>query len=268
MLSKIDIYTRMAIITLTSDLGIKDFYLPIVKGALYSKIPNANLVDLTHQITSFNIAQASFVVKNVYPHYPAETIHLISVDTGYTNNPIFLLTQYNDQYFIAPDNGIFSLLFDEIPEKVWQITIQGNPSQTHFPFFDVFVDAAVHLSAGGNPEDIGVLIEEVNQKALIQPIIQADLIRGTVVYIDSFCNVITNISRELFFRIKGQRNFSVYFRRNETISVLSYDYNEVDEGEKLCLFGISSHLEIAINKGKASTLLGFQLGDVVRVEFY
>ncbi len=258
----------MAIITLTSDLGIKDFYLPIVKGALLSKIPNINLVDITHGIASFDIAQASFIIKNAFPYYPSSTIHLISVDTGYSLNPKFLLTRYNDQYFIAPDNGIFSLLFDEMPENVWQITIQGNPSQTHFPIIDVFVDAAAHLASGGDPNEIGVLINDVDHKALIQPIIQTDLIRGTVVYIDSFSNVITNISRKLFFSMKGQRSFAVHFRRNESITNLSYDYNEVPEGEKLLMFGISSTLEIAINKGKASSLLGLQLGDLIRVEFF
>ena len=102
----------------------------------------------------------------------------------------------------------------------------------------------------------------------MHPVIEKDIIRGSVVYIDTFCNVITNITKDLFTRIQKNRDFTLYFRKSETITQLSWHYNEVQEGEKLCLFGISNHLEIAINKGKASGLLGLHLGDIVRVEFH
>lgn len=101
----------------------------------------------------------------------------------------------------------------------------------------------------------------------LQPVIEGDVIRGSVIYIDSFQNVITNITKDLFTKQQKNRKFSLYFRRNESISSLSWHYNEVPEGEKLCLFGISNHLEIAINKGNASGLLGLHLGDIVRIEF-
>jgi S-adenosylmethionine hydrolase len=88
------------------------------------------------------------------------------------------------------------------------------------------------------------------------------------IYIDNFSNVITNITKDLFTRIQKNREFTLYFKKNEKISQLSWHYNEVPEGEKLCIFGISNHLEIAMNKGKASGLLGLHLGDIVRVEFH
>jgi S-adenosylmethionine hydrolase len=89
-----------------------------------------------------------------------------------------------------------------------------------------------------------------------------------VIYIDSFQNVITNISKDLFTRVQQNRGFTLFFRKNETITQLSWHYNEVPEGEKLCLFGISNNLEIAINKGNASGLLGLHLNDIVRIEFH
>ena len=101
----------------------------------------------------------------------------------------------------------------------------------------------------------------------LQPVIERDIIRGSVIYIDSFQNIITNITKEIFTKVQINREFTLFFKRNESISQLSWHYNEVPEGEKLCLFGISNHLEIAINKGNASGLLGLHLGDIVRIEF-
>jgi hypothetical protein len=110
-------------------------------------------------------------------------------------------------------------------------------------------------------------LDELEEKVNLQPVIEKNVIKGSVIYIDSFQNVITNISKDLFSTIQKGRDFILYFRKNESISQLSWHYNEVPEGEKLCLFGISNYLEIAINKGNASGLLGLHLGDIVRVEF-
>jgi len=123
------------------------------------------------------------------------------------------------------------------------------------------------LASGGNLSDIGLPMSQLEQRLTLQPVINDDVIRGAVIYIDSFQNVITNITKDIFTRYQKKRNFNLYFRRNESINTLSWHYNEVPEGEKLCLFGISNHLEIAINKGNASGLLGLGLGDIVRIEF-
>jgi S-adenosylmethionine hydrolase len=101
----------------------------------------------------------------------------------------------------------------------------------------------------------------------LQPVIEKNLIKGVVIYIDSFQNVITNITKEFFNSVQQGRRFVLNFKRNETINHLSWHYNEVPVGEKLCLFGISDHLEIAINKGNASGLLGLNLNDKVIIEF-
>ena len=108
----------------------------------------------------------------------------------------------------------------------------------------------------------------LEEKVNLHPVIERDIIRGSVIYIDAFQNVITNITRELFTAVQRNRDFTLYFRKNESISQLSWHYNEVPEGEKLCLFGISNYLEIAINKGNASGLLGLHLNDIVRIEFH
>jgi hypothetical protein len=158
-------------------------------------------------------------------------------------------------------------MFEEKPDEIVELNIMQDLKFLHFPLTDIFAKAASHLAYNGKLTDIGITMEELEEKVNLQPVIEKNVIKGSVIYIDSFQNVITNISKDLFSNIQQNRDFILYFRKNESISQLSWHYNEVPEGEKLCLFGISNYLEIAINKGNASGLLGLHLGDIVRVEF-
>ena len=257
----------MAIITLTTDLGDKDFYQAALKGSLLSLLPTVNIVDITHNISAFNIPKAAFVLKNAFPYFPKGTVHLIGIDSVYNQQTKYLAVKYNDHYFIGSDNGIFSLLFDGEPTEIVELSIMQDLKFLHFPLTDIFAKAATHLANNGALNEIGVPVKELEQKMSLQPVIEKDVIKGSVIYIDTFQNVITNISKDLFTKIQQNRDFRLYFRRNESISQLSWHYNEVPEGEKLCLFGISNYLEIAINKGNASGLLGLNLGDIVQIEF-
>ena len=258
----------MAIITLTTDLGSKDFYQAALKGSILSILPTANIVDITHEVPSFNISYAAFVLKNVYPYFPKNTVHLIGIDSVFSESTKYVALKYKDHFFVGADNGIFSLLFDEKPDEIVELNIMQDLKYLHFPLVDIFVKAATSLAKGGKLKDVGIATAEIEQRTLLHPVIERDIIRGSVIYIDTFCNVITNITKDLFTKIQRNRDFTLYFRKSETISQLSWHYNEVQEGEKLCLFGISNHLESAINKGKASGLLGLHLNDIVKVEFH
>lgn len=258
----------MAIITLTTDLGSKDFYQAALKGSILSILPTANIVDITHEVPSFNISYAAFVLKNVYHYFPKGTVHLIGIDSVFSENTKYVGLKFHDHYFVGADNGIFSLLFDAKPDEIVELNIMQDLKYLHFPLVDIFVKAAIHLAKGGKLKDIGLPTDGIEERMLLNPVIEKDMIRGSVIYIDTFCNVITNITKELFTKIQRNRDFTLFFRKSETITQLSWHYNEVPEGEKLCLFGISNHLEIAINKGKASGLLGLHLSDIVRIQFH
>ncbi len=257
----------MGIITLTTDLGHTDFYQAALKGSLLSLYPTVNIIDISHEIPSFDIQQAAFILKNAYKYFPEKTVHLIGIDSVYNKDTRYLAIKHNGYYFVGTDNGIFSLLFDDTPEEIVELTVMQDLKFLHFPLTDIFAKAAVYLAKGGKLSDIGSPIQEIKKRVVIQPIIDKNTIRGSVIYVDGFQNVITNITRELFTEVQDNRTFTLHFKRNETIKQLSWHYNEVAEGEKLCLFGISNHLEIAINKGNASGLLGLQMGDIVRVNF-
>ena len=257
----------MGIITLTTDLGHTDFYQAALKGSLLNLYPKVNIIDISHDIAPFDIQQAAFVLKNSFQYFPLNTVHLIGIDSVYTKDTRYLAIYHRGHYFLGTDNGIFSLLFEEEPEVVVELTLVQDLKYLHFPLTDIFAKAAVYLAKGGNITDIGNIVNDIVQRTTIQPVVEPNLIRGRVIYVDSFENAITNITKDLFTTVQNNRSFTLYFRRNETIKQLSWHYNEVPEGEKLCLFGISNHLEIAINKGNASGLLGLQVGDIVRVEF-
>jgi len=257
----------MAIITLTTDLGDKDIYQAALKGSILKLLPAVNIVDITHSVAAFNVQQAAFILKNSFYYFPDATVHLIGIDTVYNTDTKYLAVRYKNHYFVGSDNGIFSLMFDTEPDEIVEINIMQDLKFLHFPLADIFVKAACHLASGGNLSEIGLQVTHIEKKMNLQPIVEKNVIKGSVIYIDSFQNVITNITKEFFNKVQEGRRFTLYFKRNETINQLSWHYNEVPEGEKLCLFGISDHLEIAINKGNASGLLGLNLGDSVIIDF-
>lgn len=258
----------MGIITLTTDLGHRDFYQAALKGSIISLLPEVRLVDISHEIPSFNIQNAAFIIQNAYHYFPKDTVHLIGIDTVFQEGSRYIAMKYNGHYFVGADNGIFSIILgEEKAEELIEIEIMQDLRFLHFPLADVLVKAACHIASGIAIQELGPAIEAPLQKVTLSPILESNLIKGHVSYIDSFGNVISNISKDLFNKVQRGRNFVLHFKRNETIEKMSWHYNEVSEGEKLCLFGISNYLEIAINKGNASQLLGLYQDEMIMIEF-
>ncbi|RLD27717.1 MAG: hypothetical protein DRI54_00620 [Bacteroidetes bacterium] len=264
----------MNIITLTSDMGIKDFYLAAIKGAIYKAFPEANIVDISHFVTPFDIAQAAFILKNAYPDFPENSVHIISVDPESADGSHHIVVEHERQYFIGNDNGMFSLMFDEPPKKVWKLNPPKNLGSSSFPSKSVFVWAAAHLAQGGRPDEIGERIDGVSMRAAFHPVITPNLIKGIVIFIDGYGNVITNVSRSLFESTSKDRKYTIYFRGDSYgINEVSKSYNDVPPGEKMAIFGAGDFLEIAINRGVegsgggANKLFGLKLNDIIRIEF-
>ncbi|NVO03167.1 MAG: SAM-dependent chlorinase/fluorinase [Bacteroidetes bacterium] len=258
----------MAIITLISDWGLKDHYLGAVKGTILSQIPETTIVDITHLIPSFDIQQASFILKNCYFNFPKGTVHIIGVNTEASIKSPHTAIEYDGHYFIGADNGVFALIFDNEPEKIIELNLIQDSDYFTFSTRDVFVKAAVHLANGNKIEELGLERKALNDRMHIKAVVEKSMIRGSVIYVDAYENVITNIRESLFKEIGKSRRFNIYFRTpGYEINQLSLSYNDVVLGEKLALFGSTGFLEIAINQGKASSLLGLKMNDVVRIEF-
>ncbi len=256
----------MPIITLTSDLGERDHYVAALKGVLLSALPTLQIVDVSHQIAPFDIAHAAFVLKNAYRHFPKGTVHMVSVESSDNQKSKILLIKNGEHFFIGFDNGLFSLIFEETVEAIYRIEDSENRKST-FPFRDQMAPIAISLLNGSNPENLGTRIDAYKQKQQIQPILDSNTLRGSILYFDHYGNAMSNISKRLFEEAIGNGRFSISFKRNETVQKISQTYSDVPEGEKLCLFNADGFLELAINKGEARRLFGLKIGDIIEIEF-
>lgn len=256
----------MPIVTLTSDFGWRDYYLAMMKGALLSEYPDLTIVDLTHSINNYDIVQAAFLFKNAWSGFPKGTIHVISVDDYAGTEKRFLATSHQGHFFVAPDNGLFSLIFENgLPKEFYQLDFEET---SNFPLRTAYAKAVAHIASGKPINEIGPKVTGVVQRITLQPVTSPTQIRGSIIYVDNYENVITNVDRELFERIGNGRDFKLFFKRHDPIDKLSQHYAEIPVGEVLCLFNSASYLEIAINMGKAASLLGLKVEDTIQIDFY
>lgn len=275
----------MAIITLTSDFGEKDHFVGAIKGAIFSELFDVKIVDISHYVSPFNISQAAYIIQNAYKSFPKGTVHIIGVDSELNPENKHIAVKLDGHYFICADNGIMSMLCSEIvPEKMVEINIHGI-IQSNFPVLDVFVKVACHLARGGTLEVIGKTIDSIKPIKNLVPFINEDRtqIIGTIIYIDNYGNVVTNIKQGFFESIQKGRDFVISARNNKFKTVYS-KYSDVvnfeipeekrhDEGKGLVVFNSGGFLEIAVYRsnpntvGTASSLMGLDLMDTVTINF-
>lgn len=257
----------MPIITLTSDWGLSDHYVASVKGAILRRVPDALIVDITHEIRHFDIKHASFVLRNSFRQFPEGTIHIIGIDSIESKNHQHLVVYAEGYYFIGADNGIFSLILDAPPQKIISLNILQDTGYFTFPSRDRFAKVAGHIAEGKSIDELGEPVSALVPKSLYQPVKEGNSILGRVMYIDSYNNVFVNITEKLFRESVQNRPFSINFRRDSySISTLVKAYGDVPEGEMCALFSSNGLLQIAINRGKAASLLGLTIDYPVNVE--
>ena len=258
----------MAIITLTSDWGIKDHYVAMVKGAILSRMPGVVVVDITHSILPYHLNNASFVLKNTFGSFPKNTIHIVDIASDATIEMPHVVVVYDGYYFIGTDNGIFSLIFDHAPDDIYEIDMVQDTDSFTFSAHGLFIKVAEHIANGKPLDEIGPKREKLTHRISLNPVTSEDLIKGHVIYIDSYENVFTNITRKMFNQVGKKRKFSITFGASRfQVETISQSYKDVSEGEILALFSTTGHLEIAVGMGNAAGLLGLKPDDSVRVEF-
>lgn len=274
----------MSFITLTTDFGTKDHFVGAVKGAIYSQLPTAKIIDITHEISPFNITETAYILKNSYKSFPKGTVHIVGVDSELSERNKHIALELDEHFFVCPDNGLISMIASEIqPTKIVEITIH-NRVETSFPVLDVFVNVACFIIRGGNLSIVGKEIKEYKKLIEIQAKVSRDQnqISGGILYVDNYGNLITNITRKLFDDVGKGRSFTVRASRY-TFTKIHNKYNEIIpanasnissfDGQKLALFNSAGYLEIAIYKsnlqtvGGASTLLGMEYRDTVIIDF-
>ena len=252
----------MALITITSDLGTRDFYLAALKGAIITNSGFVNFVDVTHNIKAFDIKEAAFTVKNSFRYFPKGTIHIVHVNSTDGKEKL-LLAVVDGHYFISFDNGFLSLAFERMPHETYEINAELLENSS-LMYEDAIGKVVNLLIKEFQPSDFGHLTTETISFRLLQPITTSGSIRGTVINIDNFGNAVVNITKAMFEQFIGDRRFSILVAVG-TVKEISKKYSDVDEGDMLCLFNASGYLEVAINKGKADHLLGLRLDSPVMV---
>ena len=257
----------MAIITLTSDWGSSGYYAAAVKGVILSQLPDATIVDITHTIPPFESGGAAFALKNSFPSFPSGTIHIIAVETVESNKFAHMVVKAQGQYFIGTDNGVFSQIFNEF-EEAYTIDVPQDTDSFNFCERDRFAKVAVMIAKGVPLSEIGSRIDHLNG-AEFCAVVRDDSIEGTVIHIDSYEDLVTNIRREDFERVRRGRDFTIMVKgRLYTINKISDSYLDVPNGELVAIFGTHGYLEIAMCRAKVASLCGIELLASIRVVFH
>lgn len=261
----------MRLLTLTTDFGLDDAYVAAMKGVVLSLDPALRLVDLSHGIAPQDVMGAAFVLREAVPYFPPDTVHLAVVDPGVGTARRPLAVRIGGQFFVGPDNGLFSLLpGGAAPEATvvldrpafWRTP---NPSAT-FHGRDIFAPAAAHLATGRALTDIGSPTDEIQRLHWVQPLADEQGIRGWVAHIDRFGNAVTNIPATLLAEHRTGRDVKCYVG-STSLDGLHRTYADVEAGEPVALVGSSGYLEVGIHGGDAARLLSIQKGSAVNVVF-
>ncbi len=250
------------LITLTTDFGYKDPFAGVMKGVILGINPKAEVIDLSHGISPQNVREGAFVLLSSYRYFRPKTIHVVVVDPSVGSKRRAIAVETKDYIFLGPDNGVLSWAVDE-NRMVSAVEITSSDFITDkishtFQGRDIFAPAAAHLSLGVSIRDMGPKIEEIISIPFPRPEISDGEIRGEVLYIDQFGNLITNIPQKFEEKIKEVRAGKI------KISGISASYSDVDVGEIVSVFGSSGYLEIAKNQGSAKSAIDIDVGVEVR----
>lgn len=264
----------MAIITLTTDCGSRDPYAAALKGFLASQAPKAQVIDITHDIQSFYVEEAAFILGHSFHFYPKGTIHIVSVDDRKEGGDKFMMMKKEDHWFIGPDNGIFSMIRPELKADEL-IELNFFRGESKFPALDIYVPAAAHLLRGGSSDVLGKKLVDMVETKIIRPTLSPGntAITGMVQHIDVYGNLISNIPGTWITEHQAGRNITIDLGRKYNVNKLSNHYHDVSEGQLLGLINSMGYLEIAINRqagpanNGASQLLGLYLRDRIEVVF-
>jgi len=259
-----------AIITLTTDFGLDDAYVAAMKGVILGINPEVRLVDICHTVRPQNISQAAFILSTAYPCFPSGTIHLAVIDPGVGSKRQAIILRTPSAYFVAPDNGVLSYVVDEyITDKVKMEIISitnprfwRSPVSTTFHGRDIFAPVAAYLSLGHQLSEFGESIATISTFPIIRPQEKSNgSMAGSILHIDSFGNLITNIRNQDLPEKAGTLVIEI---RGRKITGLSGSYTE-SEG-LIILTGSSGYLEISVKNGSAQDILCAKVGDELTVQ--
>ena len=255
------------IITLTTDFGTDDGFVGSVKGVILSINPGVSIVDISHTVNPYDILGGAFVLYQAYSYFPENTIHIAVVDPGVGSKRQAIIIETDKHTFVGPDNGIFSLVLkNERPKRIISLTNEeyfSNDVSNTFHGRDIFAPVAARLALGEAVSNVGDELEKIEIADWGEPQCMEDRLEGTVLHIDRFGNLITNILTEDILSFSKESSIQIHVGE-KTIKGLSKTYSDGKKGEPIALIGSSNLLEIACNMDSAQKNTGInKLGKVV-----
>jgi S-adenosylmethionine hydrolase len=259
----------MKIITLTTDLGLSDPYVGMVKGTLFRLFPKVQVIDISHTIQNYDIQRCAFLLKWAYPSFPEGSVHIFGCDPSGSVQQGGIAAFFKGHYFVGPDNGIMTLIAGGEKFECRRISnpdlLPPDPKPS-FLIQDVYAPAAALLASGAGLDEIGpeTLPKDITYP---EPVYSDPFIRGHIIHVDHFGNCITNISRTLFSSAKKNRPFKIVFR-NHNLSRIFLGYEKAMQGgDPIAVFGSHGNLEICVILGSASSLFGLNVGHSITLEY-
>ncbi|MES2764014.1 MAG: SAM-dependent chlorinase/fluorinase [Bacteroidota bacterium] len=254
----------MSIITITTDLGYRDPYLAMVKGILYSKQPNAHIVDLACDVNAHAHNEGAFALRSALPYFSADTVHLFAIkflnstDTIKNlsvDNTRYLLTRYKEQYIVCPDNGVLTLIDKTFNEPVYQLYFD-NEKQHSFYLRDIFAEIASKLINNTPLDEFCAETREYCKLYAFESFSTPSNLQGMVLYEDDFGNLITSITRKEFETNVGNKRFSIALPSGDVTKIFN-TYDDVKIGDVVCFFNSMDLLEISL-LGQAANKLAIK----------
>ncbi len=252
-------------LTLITDWQNQDHYLAVLKARFLSEQPDLNIISLSHNILKFNKLEAALILRNVLDYFPENTIHLISVASVVDAEHKPIIVKAAGQYFISADNGILHYALNDFPNEFYSL---NEFSETSFPALTIFAPIALHLLQKKSLNLIAKKTINYQHLTPFLPFYDEYQITGQVLYIDSFGNAITNISKALFDEISAGREFAIlpgtgYYKIRQIFA----GYWHVEGGEMLALFNSQNLLELAINQGNITELINLEINSTIKIQF-
>lgn len=258
----------MALITFLSDFGTTDHYVAAVKAAIFSTNPGLQVIDISHQVPSCDLAEASYLLESVFRDFPKGTVHIAAVNSTGKREDKPIAVKLEDHFFVGPDNGIFSLVSTQKPSAIVALDLI-NKKKTTFPARNIYAPAAAFLASGKSVHDLGQPLAALNTLIKKSGKTTKKQITGHVIHIDSYGNLMTNIAKEdveKILEINQNRGFEISFGRERSTEIHE-SYYSVEGGEVFFIFNQSGFLEIGINNGHASDLLGLHYDSPIFINF-
>jgi len=248
-------FFSLPVLTFLSDFGADSHYMASFKGAMHKAAINLPFIEISSRIEPFDIVEAAYLSSMVFQDFENGSVHILATNVVATSFEGHLAALYKGHYFLAPDNGILSLIFEEgfdnyflIPTETYEQKIQN----VYLPFLEKLIAANYRL------DQVAKIADEVNTNSRLVPVKDAKELRGTILFVDHFGNAYTNITKAVFTDFVADDAYVIHLSRHASIDGISNNFADVHEGDPLCYFSDHGYLVIAIKKGNAAQLLNLR----------